>query len=109
MYQPSQTVEPKKPTTVSISSSLATRAVLRMWSVPSWTISSLSEVPAHSSRLASLNGRTICEKRWFESAEISSPLSASICLMPFAYEMSSAARSVSKWFEPRHAASSTIS
>ena len=84
MYQLSHTVEPKKPTTVSISSSLATRAVLRMCSVPSLTISSLSEVPAHSSRLASLNGSTICEKRWLDRAEISSPLSASIFLMPFA-------------------------
>ena len=84
MYQLSHTVEPKKPTTVSISSSLATRAVLRMCSVPSLTISSLSEVPAHSSRLASPNGSTICEKRWFERAEISRPLSASIFLMPLA-------------------------
>ena len=96
MYQLSQTVEPKKPQTVSISSSEATCAVLMMWSVPSLTISSLSEVPAHSSSDESPNGSTICEKRWFESAEISMPCPSSIVLISLAYFGSSAARSVSK-------------
>ena len=73
------------------------------------TISSLSDVPAHSSSDASLNGSTICEERWLESAEILIPWSASIFLMSRAYCGFSFARSVSKWFDPRQAASSKAS
>ena len=85
MYQLSHTVEPKNPLTTPISISEATCAVLMMCSVPNLTISSLSDVPAHSSSDESPNGSTIWDERWFESPEISMPWPASIFLMPLAY------------------------
>jgi hypothetical protein len=81
MYQLSHTVEPKNPLTTGTPSSEATSAVLRMCSVPSLTISSLSDVPAHSSSEPSAKGSTICDERWFERAEMVIPCPSSIFLM----------------------------